>query len=267
LEDAQSMRGCGLVLRLIPRNVHVNCVPLRPRDQATHYNEQKQKDGESSARTHRPHMRRTVLGFLAAGSFFIGALLGFRLPAGAANRAVPATPAAVAVYARVLHHINPQMPRWQSHDLARRVLVNAVRWRLDANMLVAIVSVESRWHTHAVSRAGAIGLGQLMPHTAAELGVDPRDPVQNLSGAARYLRGLMQRFGTHYALVFAAYNAGPKAVTEYGGIPPFDETQNYVIRVLSTWATLSRTVRLPASAYATIPVHGRDIDYWLDATQ
>lgn len=211
-------------------------------------------------------MRRTILSFLAASGFFIGPLLTFCQPAQAANRAVPATPTAIAVYAKVLRHINPQMPRWQSQSLARRVLINAERWRLDANMLVAIVTVESRWHTHAVSRAGAIGLGQLMPGTAALLGVNPHDPLQNLSGAARYLRGLMQRFGTkHYDLVFAAYNAGPKAVSEYGGIPPFDETQNYVVRVLATWEALSRMVHLPAAAYAALPAHGLDIDYWLDA--
>jgi soluble lytic murein transglycosylase-like protein len=257
------MRGCGPVLRFIPRNVHVNCVPLRPRNQATHYDEHEQKDDESSARTHRPHMRRTILSLLAAAGFSIGSML---LPAQAANRAVPATPVAVAVYARVLSHINPQLPRWQSRDLARRVLLNAVRWRLDANMLVAIVTVESRWHTHALSRAGAIGLGQLMPGTAALLGVNPHDPAQNISGAARYLRGLVGRFGTkHYDLVFAAYNAGPKAVSEYGGIPPFDETQNYVVRVLETWERLSKTVRLPENAYAvTPPAGGSDLDYWLE---
>ncbi len=133
-------------------------------------------------------------------------------------------------------------------------------------MLVAIVTVESAWHTHAVSPAGAIGLGQLMPGTAASLKVNPRDPKQNLSGAARYLRGLMQRFGRHYSLVFAAYNAGPKAVSEYGGIPPYEETQEYVLRVLDTWAYLTRNVRLPASAFAAVlPAHGLDIDYWLDA--
>lgn len=257
------MCGCGPVLRLIHRNVHVNCIPLRPRDQSTHYNEQEQKDGESATRTHRPHMRRTILSLLATVGFSIGPLL---LPTQAANRAVPATPIAVAVYAGVLSHINPQLPRWQSRDLARRVLLNAVRWRIDANMLVAIVTVESRWHTHALSRAGAIGLGQLMPGTAARLGVNPHDPAQNISGAARYLRGLLGRFGTkHYDLVFAAYNAGPRAVSEYGGIPPFDETQNYVVRVLETWQRLSKTVRLPANAYAvTPPVRGADLAYWLE---
>ncbi|HEX3370260.1 MAG TPA: lytic transglycosylase domain-containing protein, partial [Candidatus Cybelea sp.] len=150
-------------------------------------------------------MRRTVVSLLAVVGFSMGPF--FLLPAQAANRAVPASAVAIAVYSKVLRHINPQMPSWQSNNLARRVLVNAERWRLDANMLVAVVTVESRWHTHAVSRAGAIGLGQLMPGTAALLGVNPRDPAQNLSGAARYLRGLVQKFGSkHYDLVFAAYN-------------------------------------------------------------
>ncbi len=213
-------------------------------------------------------MRRTAPRLLATAAFTLCTLLCTLAPAQAAHRTVPATPTAIAVYATVLRHINPQMPGWQSRELARRVLVNAERWRLDANMLVAIVTVESRWHTHAVSRAGAIGLGQLMPGTAANLGVNPRDPGQNLSGAARYLRGLVGRFGSkHYELVFAAYNAGPRAVTRYGGIPPYDETENYVARVLDTWEHLTKTVHLPATAFAVaLPTRGVDTDYWLDAT-
>jgi len=208
---------------------------------------------------------RGILPCLTVACVLFGATLATRTPALAAN-AVPASPGAIAVYAKVLHHINPQMPSWQSHDLAKRVLVSAERWRLDATMLVAIVTVESRWHTHAVSRAGAIGLGQLMPGTAANLGVNPHDPAQNLSGAARYLRGLISRFGTgHYSLVFAAYNAGPKAVTQYGGIPPFDETQAYVVRVLDTWQYLAKMIHLPPQALAALPAHGRDIDYWLES--
>lgn len=213
-------------------------------------------------------MRRTIAGFLAGTAFALISTLATATPAFAYHRVVPATPAAIAVYSTVLRHINPEMPRWESRDLARRVLVNAERWRIDATMLVAIVTVESSWHTHAISSAGAIGLGQLMPGTAALLGVNPRDPKQNLSGAARYLRGLVQRFGSkHYSLVFAAYNAGPKAVREYGGIPPYDETQTYVVRVLATWQRLARSIHLPANAYAeALPAHGLDIDYWLDAT-
>jgi soluble lytic murein transglycosylase-like protein len=211
-------------------------------------------------------MRRSVATLLATAAFTFGSLLVTVSPALATPHVIRATPATIAVYATVLRHINPQMPSWQSRDLARRVLVNAERWRIDANMLVAIVTVESSWRTHALSSAGAIGLGQLMPGTAALLGVNPRDPKQNLSGAARYLRGLMQRFGKHYRLVFAAYNAGPKAVNEYGGIPPYEETQDYVIRVLDEWAYLTKSIHLPASSFAgVLPAHGLDIDYWLDA--
>jgi soluble lytic murein transglycosylase-like protein len=214
-------------------------------------------------------MRRTIASLLATALVLFASFFLTREPAQAAHRMVPATPAAIAVYAKLLRHINPAMPGWQSRGLARRVLINAERWRLDANMLVAIVAVESSWRTHAISSAGAIGLGQLMPGTAALLRVNPRDPAQNLSGAARYLRGLMQRFGAqHPDLVFAAYNAGPKAVSEYGGIPPYYETENYVERVAYEWAHLAKSVHLPASAFAAVlPAHGLDIDYWLNGTE
>ena len=213
-----------------------------------------------------PIMRKTIVGVSAAGALAFACFFS-AAPAIALERPVPATPAAVAVYSKVLHRINPQMPGWQSRDLARRVLVNAERWRLDANMLVAVVTVESRWHTHAVSSAGALGLGQLMPGTAAKLGVNPLNPVENLSGAARYLSGLVHRFGTkNYDLVFAAYNAGPHAVTQYGGVPPYNETVEYVARVLDAWQNISRSVRIPASAYVA-KAHGLDVDYWLDAVQ
>ena len=197
------------------------------------------------------------------GLTFCLAFAGGTAARAAAQAPLQTTPTTIAVYASVLHHINPQMPQWQSRDLARHVLVNAERWRLDANMLVAIVTVESRWHTHALSRSGAIGLGQLMPGTAARLGVNPHDPGENLSGAARYLSGLMQRFGSnHYSLVFAAYNAGPRAVAEYGGIPPYGETQHYVVRVMTAWRHLTKTVRVPNDAIAF--ARGPDLDYWLD---
>ncbi len=193
----------------------------------------------------------------------------FPAVAGAATRTLPQNTTTVAVYATVLRHYNPQLPSWQSRDLARHLLATAERWRLDANMLTAIVAVESSWHTHALSRAGAIGLGQLMPGTAATLGVNPRDPSANLSGAARYLSGLVQTFGGNrngYGLVFAAYNAGPKAVERFGGIPPFQETQRYVVKVFHTWHHLQDSVRIPQSVLARaakITASGPDVDYWL----
>jgi soluble lytic murein transglycosylase-like protein len=215
----------------------------------------------------RAPMRKFYASFMAIALLTYG-LFAFAQPARAARHSLPVTPQTIAAYATVIRHINPEMPKWQSRDFARRVIVNAERWRLDANILVAIVTVESRWHTHALSRAGAIGLGQLMPGTASMLGVNPRNSGENLSGAAMYLHGLMQRFGPNYDLVFAAYNAGPKAVEEFGGIPPYDETQHYVVKVMSAWHSLQHWVRLSPQAeeLAAIP-HGADVDYWLDGAQ
>lgn len=177
----------------------------------------------------------------------------FAAPAPAAT-AASNSPATVRAYARVLRKFNPALPSWQSTNLAKHLLINASRWRLNANILVALVSVESAWHTHAMSSAGAIGLGQLMPGTAATLHVNPRDPYQNLQGAARYLGGLLRKYRnspSRYQLAFAAYNAGPKAVAAYGGIPPYAETQHYVVKVMRAWRKVSRTLRAPAPLRAT----------------
>jgi soluble lytic murein transglycosylase-like protein len=189
-------------------------------------------------------------------------------PAAAAQTPAPNNPVAVRAYAGVLRKINPRLPGWQSQSLAKHLLINAWRWKINPNMLVALVTVESSWHTRARSWAGAIGLGQLMPGTAAKLHVDPRDPYQNLQGAARYLYAMLTRFrgkSNHYALAFAAYNAGPKAVEEYGGIPPFAETQNYVIKVTSTWRKISGMVHIPAeqkSSAVLASSESPDLSYW-----
>lgn len=95
------------------------------------------------------------------------------------------------------------------------------------DLFLRLVHQESRFNQNAVSHAGAIGLAQLMPQTAAELNVDPKVPAQNLEGGARYLKQQYREFGT-WRLALAAYNAGPGAVKKYGGIPPFRETKNYV---------------------------------------
>ena len=109
------------------------------------------------------------------------------------------------------------------------------RHRLPQRLLQALIWAESRFNPLAVSPAGAAGLAQLMPGTAKELGVANRfDPLANLSGAARYLRQMLDRFGTvHMAL--AAYNAGPGAVERAGGIPLNGETPAYVRNVLRRW--------------------------------
>ncbi|MCF6271751.1 MAG: lytic transglycosylase domain-containing protein [Rhodobacteraceae bacterium] len=95
-----------------------------------------------------------------------------------------------------------------------------------------LVTAESNWDPVIVSPRGAIGLAQLMPGTAEELGVDPWDAFDNLDGGARYLQQQYQRFGT-WELALAAYNAGPGAVSRFGGIPPYPETQEYVKKILA----------------------------------
>jgi soluble lytic murein transglycosylase-like protein len=95
------------------------------------------------------------------------------------------------------------------------------------DLFLRLVQQESGWQHSAKSIKGAIGLAQLMPFTAAKLGVDPYDPKQNLEGGARYLRLMYDRY-ENWRLALAAYNAGPGAVDKYGGVPPYRETKNYV---------------------------------------
>ena len=103
---------------------------------------------------------------------------------------------------------------------------------VDRNLFAAVVKAESSFNPNAVSGAGAIGFTQLMPETAAGLGVDPNDPQQNLQGGAKYLRQQMDTFGGNVRMAVAAYNAGPQAVKDYGGVPPYTETQNYVNKIV-----------------------------------
>ena len=99
------------------------------------------------------------------------------------------------------------------------------------DVFLRLVQQESGWNTGAVSVKGATGLAQLMPGTADRLGVDINDPGENLEGGARYLRMMYDRFGT-WKLALAAYNAGPGAVEASDGIPPYEETKNYVLAIL-----------------------------------
>lgn len=112
------------------------------------------------------------------------------------------------------------------------------RWDVDPALLAAVAQTESAFNPRAVSPAGAQGLMQFMPATAAEMNVDPWDPASAIDGAARYLRSSLDRFGSN-ELAIASYNAGPAAVARYGDVPPFTETQNYVRKVLDAWRSRS----------------------------
>src|ERR1700733_15817449 len=127
--------------------------------------------------------------------------------------------------------------------LAARVVAEADAARIDARLVVALVAVESSWRPHAVSPAGARGLGQLMPATAAGLGVDPDDPGANLHGTVFHLAGLLDRYRglpaqDRYERAIAAYNAGAGAVDRYRGVPPYAQTRLEVRRVIALWRRL-----------------------------
>ncbi|UWR78272.1 lytic transglycosylase domain-containing protein (plasmid) [Phaeobacter inhibens] len=136
--------------------------------------------------------------------------------------------------ADVLTAIEATALRYAGHPGLRRTELSVRYW---LTLYRANIEVESAYRQGAVSSAGAIGLGQLMPATARDLGVDPRDPLQNLDGSARYLAMMLETFGDP-SLALAAYNAGPDAVRQYGGIPPYRETQNHVARVMAVVARL-----------------------------
>ena len=136
--------------------------------------------------------------------------------------------------ADVLSGIQTTALRYAGHPGLRRAGLSVTDWLA---LYRANIEVESAYRQDAISSAGAIGLGQLMPATARDLGVDPRDPLQNLDGSARYLAIMLETFGDPH-LALAAYNAGPDAVRQYGGVPPYRETQNHVARVMAVAARL-----------------------------
>lgn len=113
----------------------------------------------------------------------------------------------------------------------------AAGFGLDPHFMQALIQAESRYCPTAVSHAGAIGLGQLMPGTAEALGVNPWDPLQNLWGTANYLRQKYLEF-EDWTLALAAYNAGSGNVRKYGGVPPFQETRDYIQRVYGNYRAL-----------------------------
>ena len=118
------------------------------------------------------------------------------------------------------------------------VLDAARRYQVSPDLLAAVVWQESRWQPTARSPKGAVGLAQLMPATARALAVDPRQPADNLAGAAHYLRQLLDLFDGDVERALAAYNAGPERVLKAGGVPAIAETRTYVSRIIDRLAAL-----------------------------
>ena len=155
----------------------------------------------------------------------------------------------VAIYRKAIKGFNKRLSDSEADTIARSILGFSYRYKLDARLVCAVILAESNFRIDATSYCGAMGLGQLMPGTAAGLGVsNPYDPVENIYGSVRYIRSMLDRISgkkqwneltwKDLALALAAYNAGPGAVKKHGGIPPYRETQNYVRKVTQIYKKL-----------------------------
>ena len=130
--------------------------------------------------------------------------------------------------------------------LSMAILHAADQCQIDPLLITAVMEAESAFRFNAISPAGAIGLMQLMPGTASMIGVDPHKPLANIVGGAIYLKNQLNRFSGNgaYAISYAlaAYNAGPQAVINAGGIPHIAETQNYVVKVVNNYNRLLKNL-------------------------
>ena len=128
----------------------------------------------------------------------------------------------------------PEIPGAPKGEILGLIDKYSQKYNLDKNLVKAVVQQESGFNSNAVSSAGALGLMQLMPSTAKDLGVrNPFDAEQNIAGGTKYLKNLINKYDS-VKLGLAAYNAGSGAVQKYGGIPPYRETQNYVKNIVSS---------------------------------
>ena len=166
------------------------------------------------------------------------------------------------VHERAVYATQPLARRWPA---TVSVLQVEREYGLPLGIVDAVIYQESRGRMNAVSPKGALGLMQLMPGTAAQLGVNPYDAEQNIRGGARYLRQQIDRFGS-IPLALAAYNAGPGAVLRYGGIPPYRETQNYVATILSRWQPPVLPTVPAAAAMPIAPIMNDNV-FFIEVTE
>jgi soluble lytic murein transglycosylase len=144
--------------------------------------------------------------------------------------------------------LSTELRQVRSSELKQWIEDHARRQGLDRRLVQAVIQVESGYNHRARSRKGAMGLMQLMPDTARELGIrDPYDPEANIRAGTLYLRRMLDHFSQDLQLALAAYNAGPAAVRRHGGMPPYRETRNYVRRVLALVEGKELAIDVPAA--------------------
>jgi soluble lytic murein transglycosylase-like protein len=148
-------------------------------------------------------------------------------------------PPAPVVVTTTVESVAPAPPEHAYDEFIREA---SIQYGVDATLIRSVMQTESAFDAMAVSSSGALGLMQLMPEVAAEMGVeDPLDPRQNIMGGVKYLRRLLDLHRGNVRLALASYNAGPTNVIEYGGVPPFPETQKYVKKVTRLVKSSRRT--------------------------
>lgn len=141
---------------------------------------------------------------------------------------------------------NPDLGKTKAEALAQLIVKKAKKYKIDPLLMAALISQESAFYEHAQSPVGAYGYGQLMPATAEFLGVNSYDAEENLEGCAKYLRQQFDTWRGHpqaVPFVLASYNAGPGAVAHYGGVPPYQETETYVIIITERYETLHKAIK------------------------
>ncbi len=147
------------------------------------------------------------------------------------NRGISSVDA--SIYTNPAVNFNKRATR---EEIMSMIEETSAKYGVDPKLIKALIKQESGFNPTAKSKAGALGLMQLMPSTAKGLGVsDPLDAKQNIEGGVKYVKSLMDRFNGNIILALAAYNAGPNAVKKYDGVPPYKETQNYVKSILKNY--------------------------------
>ena len=158
---------------------------------------------------------------------------------------VKGDPRIVGIYANFIKNYNKKLSNGQAYEIAQAIIDWSLTYDIDARLVVAVIITESDFNPGCISRANAMGLGQLMAENCSEYGItNVWDANQNLYGTVRQLREHLDRYPgaesdpNKLALMLAAYNAGPGAVKRFGGVPPYRETQNYIKRVFSRYRQL-----------------------------